>query len=476
MHRAHRVRLTLSFMAAGAMFGAVVLATDCPGRPRRCWVEVTHSHVSGQDSYLYDSWATGDEVWNAGVRRAVLRRRVRVAHAGPALHRRHLHGDATRRHRGPAEHVSNWLQGISGTSASDVWAVGYARYPGRHRRRPTIHHWNGSAWSIVPEPGRQRRALRRQRESRRTTCGRSATDGSFAPQTPIVLHWDGSTWTKMPFSIAGAARRTTTSVDIAADGKRPMVIGECRVGAGQPEPMVASYKQRRVDARGGPGSPPRRTPTSTRSRGSASRPGSAVAAGPAPSQPRLKKGTWTGRARARSTGPIFGIAGPAAKDLWAVGTGGTSSGSPCTGTASTWTLDRRRRRRRLVRDRRDHRRAARRGRPARSGRSRSSLIVALRRPRSTARGLTAVVRRRSAADHRQRDGARPGFEAELRARVGTQRVVVVGGDHHEPDPVPGGEDVVVRLHAEPQAVALAAHQRLARARSSRGSAGRSSRA
>src|SRR5437870_2569475 len=40
----------------------------------------------------------------------------------------------------------NYLQAVDGTSADDIWAVGYAR------DLTLILHWNGTEWSIVLSP------------------------------------------------------------------------------------------------------------------------------------------------------------------------------------------------------------------------------------------------------------------------------------------------------------------------------------
>ena len=143
------------------------------------------------------------------------------------------------RHRGAAEHVQ---LAAEHQRHVDVRRLGgrLRALPGGRITRPTIHHWNGSAWSIVPNP---------------VTSGALYGVSAVAPndvwavgedyssaQRQLVLHWDGSSWTKLPFSIGGTCAPSDYFYDIAADGKRPMVISECRVEGQQPEPMVASYK------------------------------------------------------------------------------------------------------------------------------------------------------------------------------------------------------------------------------------------
>jgi hypothetical protein len=49
--------------------------------------------------------------------------------------------------------LTNWLFGVAGRSASDVWAVGYwTYYPGSGTNRSLFLHWNGKKWRIASGP------------------------------------------------------------------------------------------------------------------------------------------------------------------------------------------------------------------------------------------------------------------------------------------------------------------------------------
>src|SRR4029079_7017725 len=45
---------------------------------------------------------------------------------------------------------SNYLQGIAGSAANDLWAVGYYQTGGQFRT--LMEHWDGTAWTVVPSP------------------------------------------------------------------------------------------------------------------------------------------------------------------------------------------------------------------------------------------------------------------------------------------------------------------------------------
>jgi hypothetical protein len=48
--------------------------------------------------------------------------------------------------------VSTFLASVTCTSASDCWAVGYYHYPNRLIPRTLIEHWDGTAWTVASSP------------------------------------------------------------------------------------------------------------------------------------------------------------------------------------------------------------------------------------------------------------------------------------------------------------------------------------
>ena len=143
------------------------------------WNGVQWSPVSsGTDFSLYDVWvAAPGDVWVVGGDNAsgfVLR-------GGPS-------GLALQ------HETSVRLDGIWGTSADDVWAVGQAG---------TVLHWDGLSWTSVDSP---------TDNSLLAVFGLSADDVWAVGTVGTLLHWDGSTWfvldpvTTMPLlSVWGAS-------------------------------------------------------------------------------------------------------------------------------------------------------------------------------------------------------------------------------------------------------------------------------
>jgi hypothetical protein len=90
------------------------------------------------------------------------------------------------------------LSGVTTTSDTDAWAVGYCcAAPNFLGAKPIIDHWNGTAWSqaSVPSTGYSTNSLT-------AVSASSATDawavGRSEPQRytwyPMAMHWNGTAW------------------------------------------------------------------------------------------------------------------------------------------------------------------------------------------------------------------------------------------------------------------------------------------
>ena len=84
---------------------------------------------------------------------------------------------------------ANVLSGVSCTGTSDCWAVGFAETAPNNLPLTLAEHWNGSAWSIVttPNPGVPRYLTG-------VSCT-TASDCWAVGYSPTLLeHWDGTAW------------------------------------------------------------------------------------------------------------------------------------------------------------------------------------------------------------------------------------------------------------------------------------------
>ena len=95
----------------------------------------------------------------------------------------------------------NILQSVAGTSATDVWAVGY-QSSASNATQALIEHWNGSSWNAVPAPdlgkdSGQLNGVAAVTASDAWAVGTSTTNGGAntpSIQHALVEHWDGKTW------------------------------------------------------------------------------------------------------------------------------------------------------------------------------------------------------------------------------------------------------------------------------------------
>ncbi len=96
----------------------------------------------------------------------------------------------------PAVAATGSLAGISGTSGSDVWAVGHRATAGSVR--PLILHFDGTGWAEVATPslpGGELVAVKARTASDVWAVGHLNDSGH---NRPLILRWDGTQWLRFP--------------------------------------------------------------------------------------------------------------------------------------------------------------------------------------------------------------------------------------------------------------------------------------
>ena len=83
---------------------------------------------------------------------------------------------------------TSYLYGISGTSASDVWAVGYHANATDEDWRTMIRHWNGTAWSAVASPNGPHGGFLY------AVAALSPRNAWAVGEGPLIEHWNGIRW------------------------------------------------------------------------------------------------------------------------------------------------------------------------------------------------------------------------------------------------------------------------------------------
>ncbi|MGH2944820.1 MAG: hypothetical protein ACRDPC_00850 [Solirubrobacteraceae bacterium] len=101
------------------------------------------------------------------------------------------------------------LEAIYARASDDVWAVGWYRKvdESNYEQQPLIEHWDGHAWTIVPNPtvevvdpdgdGAVLTDVVAVAADDAWAVGRHRYDDQY---TTFVQHWDGSEWTTVPGS------------------------------------------------------------------------------------------------------------------------------------------------------------------------------------------------------------------------------------------------------------------------------------
>lgn len=96
----------------------------------------------------------------------------------------------------------NALFDVSGSSSSDVWAVGFSNLGSQ----TLIEHWNGVSWEVVssPNPGNEFNYLFGVSVTSAADVWAVGYSFNFADRdNTLVEHWDGTSWSVTPSSDAG---------------------------------------------------------------------------------------------------------------------------------------------------------------------------------------------------------------------------------------------------------------------------------
>ena len=120
---------------------------------------------------------------------------------------------------GPTQ--NNILRGVTCASANDCWAVGASSEPGS-AQRTLVLHWDGAAWAIVPSANSSGAddynylfGVSCSSASECWAVGYHSTGGGFAT---LVQRWDGASWARVASpNAASASQNFLEGVTCAAD-------------------------------------------------------------------------------------------------------------------------------------------------------------------------------------------------------------------------------------------------------------------
>ncbi len=104
---------------------------------------------------------------------------------------------------------SNAMYGVAAVSPGDAWAVGEEYDSGLSSYRGMVEHWNGSAWSVIPNSpyGISLRGVAAISSNDVWAVGWMGGYGF----SPFTEHWDGSQWTYVQSSVSAGRRLYSVS-------------------------------------------------------------------------------------------------------------------------------------------------------------------------------------------------------------------------------------------------------------------------
>src|SRR6266567_1033836 len=124
---------------------------------------------------------------------------------------------------------SSGLYAVSGSSSSNVWAVGeYQSGPTSLDTSTLVEHWDGARWQLQPSPNGPPGAQGERYLSAVAAVSRSSAlaVGSYGAGLPLTERWDGVRWTTVPNKLQpGVTSAYLTSV-AAVDPRHAWAIGE----------------------------------------------------------------------------------------------------------------------------------------------------------------------------------------------------------------------------------------------------------
>jgi hypothetical protein len=116
------------------------------------------------------------------------------------------------------------LSAISVVSPSDIWAAGQQGNPDQTTisgDTPLIEHWDGSSWTVIPAPAAGAPSMLNGISADSATDAWAVgyqTPAGATTMTPLAEHWDGSSWTAVSLPSALNAANGLVSVYAASPG------------------------------------------------------------------------------------------------------------------------------------------------------------------------------------------------------------------------------------------------------------------
>lgn len=127
----------------------------------------------------------------------------------------------------PDEPADVQLSAVAAIAPNDAWAFGHGGYP---NVEPLIEHWNGTAWSVFPAPTIYGKGELVAVAVLSSNDIWAAGDGNFEP---LIEHWNGSQWSVTPNIVEKGGAAYLNGIAASSDADI-MAVG----GFSHPNPHV----------------------------------------------------------------------------------------------------------------------------------------------------------------------------------------------------------------------------------------------
>lgn len=237
----------------------------------------------------------------------------------------------------PQGAASTELQGVSGASSTDVWAVGQSKLQSG-LGEILLLHWDGSAWTQVAAP---------QGTEPPMAVDAISTDDVWAVGSDTAEHWDGSAWATMQVPIPN---RHTELLSVSGMSSSDVwATGEFPDKRGRPHSLVLHFDGTSWSKVSSPNTGPNSQLEGVTAVSSDNVWAVGNDAGPGDGAPRTLTEHWNGTSWSVVPGPrsidpsqLDAVAAVSPTDVWAVGQADGPNGDDQTlaeqWNGATWTV------------------------------------------------------------------------------------------------------------------------------------------
>ncbi len=212
----------VSKISTGVVAGAILLLGAGPALAAGGW-SIVAAPPTGQDAQLYGVTTTSDtDAWAVGYSNAS----PNGLNAEPVIDQ--WNGSAWSQVSTPSTGYStNTLAAVSASSTTDAWAVGYSE-PRRSTFYPLAFYWNGSAWSVSSSFATALAGQLGVGVADISPTDAYAIGGHLGgAHNGLVAQWNGSAWTQLTVPIPNDNTYRSDLYAISADSASDVwIVGE----------------------------------------------------------------------------------------------------------------------------------------------------------------------------------------------------------------------------------------------------------